>query len=229
LPFAIDLQGAYGGELQERSERDWRKVRYSTWTRGAVANRQGLTVLGPQKIFDPTLAHIGLLFAKANGIFPAYHEAVSERFWRRALDIEERRAVDAVLAEVGGDTAAFGRYLASPGPQDYAAIVATAEQRGVFGVPTFVLDGELFWGTDRIWLLRERSRGDACGRNLAAIVGEPSRDRTLAAVTRRGLEPRSWEASQASARRAACGTARIAGRLRGEEDVVQLGSRRSAS
>lgn len=27
---------------------------------------------------------------------------------------------------------------------------------GVFGVPTFVLDGELFWGGDRIYLLRER-------------------------------------------------------------------------
>jgi 2-hydroxychromene-2-carboxylate isomerase len=26
----------------------------------------------------------------------------------------------------------------------------------VFGVPTFVLDGELFWGGDRIDLLRER-------------------------------------------------------------------------
>jgi 2-hydroxychromene-2-carboxylate isomerase len=28
LPFAIDIQGAYGGEVEERSERDWRKVRY---------------------------------------------------------------------------------------------------------------------------------------------------------------------------------------------------------
>ena len=35
-------------------------------------------------------------------------------------------------------------------------MVRAAEQRGVFGVPTLVLDDELFWGTDRIWLLRER-------------------------------------------------------------------------
>ena len=36
--------------------------------------------------------------------------------------------------------------------------MAEAEERGVFGVPTFVLDesGELFRGTDRVWLLRER-------------------------------------------------------------------------
>jgi len=31
-----------------------------------------------------------------------------------------------------------------------------AEASGVFGVPTFVFDGELFWGGDRIGLLRER-------------------------------------------------------------------------
>jgi 2-hydroxychromene-2-carboxylate isomerase len=38
------------------------------------------------------------------------------------------------------------------------AIAAEAEERGVFGVPTFLLHetGELFWGTDRVWLLRER-------------------------------------------------------------------------
>jgi 2-hydroxychromene-2-carboxylate isomerase len=156
LPFAIDLRGAYGGEVQERSERDWRKVRYLYMDARRLANRQGLTVLGPKKIFDPTVAHIGHLFAKAHGILPAYHQTVSERFWRRALDIEDRRAIAAVLAEIGGDPASFERYLAGPGPEDYAAMVATAEQRGVFGVPTFVLDDELFWGTDRIGLLRER-------------------------------------------------------------------------
>jgi 2-hydroxychromene-2-carboxylate isomerase len=44
------------------------------------------------------------------------------------------------------------------GVRQCRAIVAEAEERGVFGVPTFVLaeTGELFWGTDRVWLLRER-------------------------------------------------------------------------
>jgi len=31
-----------------------------------------------------------------------------------------------------------------------------AEASGVFGVPMFVFDNELFWGGDRIGLLRER-------------------------------------------------------------------------
>jgi 2-hydroxychromene-2-carboxylate isomerase len=81
---------------------------------------------------------------------------VSHRFWRRALDIEDENAIGAIIAEIGGDRDGFARYLAGPGRVDYAAIVATAEERGVFGVPSFLLDGELFWGADRIWLLRER-------------------------------------------------------------------------
>jgi 2-hydroxychromene-2-carboxylate isomerase len=27
---------------------------------------------------------------------------------------------------------------------------------GVFGVPSFVIDGEIFWGGDRIWMVREK-------------------------------------------------------------------------
>jgi hypothetical protein len=40
------------------------------------------------------------------------------------------------------------------------SIVDAAESRGVFGVPTFVVEdtGELFWGADRAWLLEERLR-----------------------------------------------------------------------
>jgi 2-hydroxychromene-2-carboxylate isomerase len=31
-----------------------------------------------------------------------------------------------------------------------------AEQLGVFGVPTFVIAGEIFWGGDRLWMVREK-------------------------------------------------------------------------
>ena len=36
------------------------------------------------------------------------------------------------------------------------ALRTEAEASGVFGVPSFVFDGEIFWGGDRIFLLRER-------------------------------------------------------------------------
>jgi 2-hydroxychromene-2-carboxylate isomerase len=158
LPFAIDLQGAYGGEVAERSERDWRKVRYLYMDARRLANRQSLTIRGPKKIFDPTLAHLGMLFAKAHGVFRGYHDTVLDGFWQHKLDIEDRDAIRGVLAGLGADAAAFDDYCKAAGPREYAAIIEVAEMRGVFGVPTFVLGEELFWGTDRIWMLRERLR-----------------------------------------------------------------------
>ena len=39
-----------------------------------------------------------------------------------------------------------------------------AEASGVFGVPTFVFENEMFWGGDRIFLLRERLDERGVGR-----------------------------------------------------------------
>jgi 2-hydroxychromene-2-carboxylate isomerase len=42
--------------------------------------------------------------------------------------------------------------LADSGETDVAYLAATDEARrlGIFGSPTFVVDGELFWGDDRL-------------------------------------------------------------------------------
>jgi 2-hydroxychromene-2-carboxylate isomerase len=164
-PYAIDLEGAYGGTVEERTERDWRKVRYSYMDARRLANRRGLIVRGTRKIFDPTIAHVAMLQATQTGdaVFRRYHDAVCERFWQRDLDIEDAAAIRALLIEAGADGGAFDALIDSgEGARQCRAIVAQAEERGVFGVPTFVLDesGELFWGTDRIWMLRERLAGN---------------------------------------------------------------------
>lgn len=160
-PFTTNFEGAYGGAVEERSERDWRKVRYLYMDARRLAARRGLVVRGTPKIYDPMIAHVGMLLAAQIGhpMFRRYQDAVCERFWRRDLDIEDEAAIRALLVEAGVDGCSFDELIASgEGARQCRAIVAEAEERGVFGVPTFVLDesGELFWGTDRVWLLRER-------------------------------------------------------------------------
>ena len=46
--------------------------------------------------------------------------------------------------------------MAGEGPGELAAHQAEAEKQGVFAVPTFVVDGELFWGQDRIDFVRAK-------------------------------------------------------------------------
>jgi 2-hydroxychromene-2-carboxylate isomerase len=151
----------YLDAAEARSARNWRKVKYSYMDARRLANKRGLTVRGPQKIFDSSIAGIAMYFAQAQGeaIFRAYHDRVFERFWRRELDLEDRAALIAVLAEAAADVAGFYGYLEGEGRALHDQLIAEAEAAGVFGVPTFVYEGELFWGTDRIELLKERLAG----------------------------------------------------------------------
>jgi len=41
----------------------------------------------------------------------------------------------------------------------HAALIDEAHARGAFGVPTFFLDGRMFWGNDRLPLLEAALRG----------------------------------------------------------------------
>ena len=53
------------------------------------------------------------------------------------------------LREAGAETAGFPAYLAE-GRKEVERVGRAAEAQGVFGVPTFVLDGELFWGREHL-------------------------------------------------------------------------------
>ena len=96
-----------------------------------------------------------MLYAQKHGVFRAYNDLAFDRFWRRELDPENVEAVAAVLVEAGAP-AGFAAFLAGEGGAEHDRLRGEAEASGVFGVPTFAFDGELFWGGDRIGLLRER-------------------------------------------------------------------------
>ena len=145
-------------EVAGRSERNWRKIRYLYMDARRLANKRGLTVRGPQKIFDTSIAGTALYYAQAQGeaVFRRYNDITFERFFKRELEIGEVEVVEAVLREAGAEVSGFAEYLAGEGRQHHDRVVAEAEAAGIFGVPTFVFEAELFWGPDRIDLLRER-------------------------------------------------------------------------
>jgi len=88
--------------------------------------------------------------------FRPFSERVFERFFKRELDVEDREAVKALLEEVGIDGAGFERYAADEGKRELAESFAEGERDKVFGVPTFLVDGEPFWGNDRIeWVIKK--------------------------------------------------------------------------
>ena len=150
IPLELAVREAYGGELEQRAQRDWDKVRYLYMDVRRFANERGIIIRGPQKIFDSRLALMSGLYADRNGRFRPYADRVFERFFKRELNLEDFDALVAVMAEAGLDTEGFRSYAESDGPGDLRAAAAEAERDGVFGVPTFNVAGELFWGNDRV-------------------------------------------------------------------------------
>jgi 2-hydroxychromene-2-carboxylate isomerase len=165
LPYTLDIPAylgsakvdASGNVLEEsRNAHQWRRVKYSYMDCRREANRRGLTLRGPKKIFDSSLANIGMLYAKRHGVFRDYHDRVFERFWKRELDIESPDALSALLRDCGADTAEFPAFVAGEGSRKLQDIQREAEAAGVFGVPSFLLDdGDLYWGREHLPRIRE--------------------------------------------------------------------------
>jgi 2-hydroxychromene-2-carboxylate isomerase len=141
---------------ESRNAHQWRRVKYGYMDCRREANRRGLTIRGPRKIFDSTLANMGMLYAQRHGVFRSYHDRVFERFWKRELDIESPAALAAVLEECGAQSKDFAAFLADEGRRELNRIQEEAEASGVFGVPSYMLDdGDLYWGREHLPRIRE--------------------------------------------------------------------------
>ena len=157
--FTLDIP-SFLGAVETRTETEWRKVRYAYMDMRRWANKRGLTVRGPRRVYDSSAAGIGLQYAQEQGVFRAYNDRVFKAFWNHELEVDDLAALTRVLDEVGADGAGFPAYLAGDGRRLHDAMRSETEAMGVFGVPSFLLDGEIFWGYDRMDLLRERLMGE---------------------------------------------------------------------
>ncbi len=158
-PFALEIGGAVNLNDPQAVMRGLRKIKYLYADARRFATPRGITLLGPKKVFDQKLIHLAWLYAEKSGQARALIDLAYPRFFKRELDYEDRGAVEALLKEVGVDPAGFDAFAADEGPKAVAAHRAEAEKRGVFAVPAFVVDGELFWGQDRIDFVRARLAG----------------------------------------------------------------------
>ena len=164
LPYVLDIPAYLGSATldaagkvvaQDRNAHQWRRVKYSYMDVRREANRVGLVIRGTRKIWDSSLAGIGLLHARRHGAFRAYNDEVFARFWKRELDIESVAALADILDRAGAP--GFAVFAAGEGRQELKAVQDEAEARGVFGVPSFLFeDGELYWGREHFERVRER-------------------------------------------------------------------------
>ncbi|HEX7436473.1 MAG TPA: DsbA family protein, partial [Caldimonas sp.] len=82
--------------------------------------------------------------------------AVYDRYWRLGRDLSQAEELKAVAPIVGIEAEALAAGVQSEESRtDLRDAVAAALERGVFGSPFIIVDGEPFWGSDRLELVDE--------------------------------------------------------------------------
>jgi 2-hydroxychromene-2-carboxylate isomerase len=108
---------------------------------------------------DVSIASSGLLWVKQHAphALRAYLTAVFERYWQERLQLDDANAISALLQEIGVDASRFKEHAQGEGLASYAAAVSGLRAAGIFDVPAYVIEGEIFFGRQHLpmvhWLL----------------------------------------------------------------------------
>ncbi len=124
-----------------------------------AAEMRGLPINTAPKHFpvDASLADQAVIALVEAGHNPAdYMQKVFEGVWVEDRDLSDRDVVAQILADCGFDAETI---LERAGSDEIAAIRAGNSEEAVaadaVGVPAYVLNGEVFWGQDRIEYLEQ--------------------------------------------------------------------------
>lgn len=117
------------------------------------AGRYGLEVKVPAPYPLPELERANLIAALAQmeGWCEAYTLCTYRRWFQDGLEPGSDKHIDTVLPEIGQEPSRVVEQAGSDKTRE--TLLAATEQAlklGIFGSPTFVFDGELFWGDDRL-------------------------------------------------------------------------------
>lgn len=115
--------------------------------------RHGLSAfrMNPHFPVNSLAAMRGLCALEPGEAFDRYVEAVLAGFWERGLAMGDPGVVQSVLDEAGLDGAdLMARAQTDAVKAQLAANTEAAVARGVFGVPTFFVGDEMFFGKERL-------------------------------------------------------------------------------
>jgi 2-hydroxychromene-2-carboxylate isomerase len=139
------------------------KLAYEQLESDRFVRRHGLTAYrrNPHFPVNTLLIMRGLVAAQRMGIEAPYVAAVEKAMWEDGEKMDDPAVVQRVLDAAGLDGA--GLIAATQEPEVKAALMANTEAavaRGVFGIPTFFVGEEMFFGKDRLDQVEEALTSD---------------------------------------------------------------------
>ncbi|MFZ9502436.1 MAG: 2-hydroxychromene-2-carboxylate isomerase [Beijerinckiaceae bacterium] len=151
--FAV--AGATPPARQSPARLAWRQADMARW-----AARRGLPVNLKPRFWpvDADLAACAILAAQdAAQDADALAQAILAAVWARDLNIADPDVIGALARECGLDAdGLLARARSEATRARYDACTQQAIEAGVFGAPTYVIDGDMFFGQDRLDFVEER-------------------------------------------------------------------------
>ena len=141
-------------EDSDRAERHQAlRVQYRQMNTQRYAKVQGITHLRDDYYHDSTVALYGLALANQISIETGwtYAESVFKDYWAGNLEIESQQAIKSRLQSLALGAASLDLSRAAETLQQQRERL---EGQGVFGVPTYLVNGEMYQGRQHLPLIR---------------------------------------------------------------------------
>lgn len=99
----------------------------------------------------------GAVWAQNNGVLEVYNQAMYEATWVNGLNTSKPDVIASVMHEAKLDAVAMQQAVTDDAiKKQLIDATGDAVDRGVFGAPTMIVDGELYFGQDRLdWVERQ--------------------------------------------------------------------------
>ena len=164
-PFVLDIPSYLGsaslddsGKVteQERSAEQWAGVKYAYYDCRRYANLSRKTIRGTVKIWDTNLVSTAMLWARQSGddVVQRFVDLVYQPFWKRELEIDNQTVITRVLEEAGADGPGFLEWAQDEGLQMNRLFQEQAFKAGIYGVPTYVVEQEKYFGREHLARVR---------------------------------------------------------------------------
>jgi 2-hydroxychromene-2-carboxylate isomerase len=102
--------------------------------------------------------------------------SLADAAWGKGRDLMDIGVLEEIVGQVGLDGRDLAGRISQPAvKQALRDLTSEAVEHGVFGVPTFIYEDELFWGQDRLPHLSDRLSGllPRAGDTAEKILGRP--------------------------------------------------------
>jgi 2-hydroxychromene-2-carboxylate isomerase len=128
--------------------------------RSAQFHSVPIRVPKPHPVHSMTALRLALV-ALAEPAFPDFHRALFRAAWRDQRDLSSREVLSDCITQVKGPVEEWLLQADLPETSKRLEMLTSeAEAKGVFGVPSMLLDGELFWGIASLpileWQIKHR-------------------------------------------------------------------------